>query len=153
MNTNSSKNSRSSCFLFELCAREAMSLGAIGHGDKELFSSREGSFFLKRSSEGFFLKNDAKMEPQMASKRSQNLIKNELAPLDLQETRFRMERLPKITKIRGADKYNKQQKMCRNEANIHEKSVLELNKKRCLKTELNKNEKFSKKNSKMDQKK
>ena len=55
----------------------------------------------------------------MASKISQNLIKNELetkstknaenmlnlTPLDLQETRFRMERLPKTTKIRGADKY------------------------------------------------
>ena len=54
----------------------------------------------------------------MASKRSQKLIKNELEtkstkhvenvlnliPLDLQETRFRMERLSKITKIRGADK-------------------------------------------------
>ena len=60
----------------------------------------------------------------MASKRSQNLIKNELEtkstkhvenvpnliPLDLQETRFRMERLSKITKTRGADKYNKIQK-------------------------------------------
>ena len=59
------------------------------------------------------------MEPQMASKRSQNPIKNELetkstkhvenvlnlTPLDLQETRFRMEGLSKITKIRGADKY------------------------------------------------
>ena len=55
----------------------------------------------------------------MASKRSQNLIKNELetkstkhvenvinlTPLDLQETRFRIERLPKITKTRGVDKY------------------------------------------------
>ena len=55
------------------------------------------------------------MEPQMASKNLQNLIKNELeakAPkhsenvlnwirLDLQETRFRMGRLSKITKIKG----------------------------------------------------
>ena len=54
----------------------------------------------------------------MALKRSQNLIKNELetkstkhvenvlilTPLDLQETRFRMEGLSKITKTRGADK-------------------------------------------------
>ena len=58
------------------------------------------------------------MDSQMASKNSQNLIKNELGtkstkhvenvlnltPLDLQETRFRMEGLPKITKTRGADK-------------------------------------------------
>ena len=57
----------------------------------------------------------------MASKRSQNLIKNELetkstkhvenvlnlTPLDLQETRFRVEGLSKTTKTRGADKYNK----------------------------------------------
>ena len=59
------------------------------------------------------------MEPQMASKRSQNPIKNELETkstthvenvlnltfLDLQETRFRMEGLSKITKTRGADNY------------------------------------------------
>ena len=64
------------------------------------------------------------MEPQMASKRSQNLIKNELetkstkhvenvlnlTPLDLQETRFRMEGLSKISKTRSADKYKKIQK-------------------------------------------
>ena len=57
----------------------------------------------------------------MASKISQNLIKNKLEtqstkhvehvlnliPLDLQETRFRMEELSKITKTRGADKYKK----------------------------------------------
>ena len=57
----------------------------------------------------------------MASKNSQNLIKNELGtkstkhvenvlnliPLDLQETRFRIEQLPKITKARGADKNKK----------------------------------------------
>ena len=101
----------------EKCAREAASLGAIGHRDSSPFSSG-GSLFLKRFSEWFFLKNDAKMEPQMASKRSQHLIKNELetkstkhvenvinlTPLDLQETRFRMEGLSKITKTRGADK-------------------------------------------------
>ena len=54
----------------------------------------------------------------MASKRLQTLIKNELETkstkhvenvltlmrLDLQETRFRMEGLSKITKTRGADK-------------------------------------------------
>ena len=58
---------------------------------------------------------------QMASKRSQILIKNELEtkstknaenvlnliPLDLQETRFRMEWLSKITKTRGANKFKK----------------------------------------------
>ena len=58
------------------------------------------------------------MEPQL-QKKKQNLIKNELEtqstkhvenalnllPLDLQETRFRMEWLSKITKTRGADKY------------------------------------------------
>ena len=64
------------------------------------------------------------MEPHMASNKSQNPIKNELetkstkhvenvlnlTPLDLQETRFRMERLSKTTKARGADKSNKIQK-------------------------------------------
>ena len=62
----------------------------------------------------------------MASKRSQNLIKNELEtkstkhvenvlnliPLDLQETRFRMEWLSKITKTRGADKYKQISNKC-----------------------------------------
>ena len=62
----------------------------------------------------------------MASKKSQNLIKNELEtkstkhvgnvpnlrPSDLQETRFRMEWLSKITKTRGADKSKKIQKQC-----------------------------------------
>ena len=75
--------------------------------------------FLKRFSEGFFSEKLCQMEPQMASKISQNLIKNELEtkstknagnmlnfiPLDLQETRFRMERLSKIMKTRSADKY------------------------------------------------
>ena len=64
------------------------------------------------------------MEPQMVLKRSQDLIKNELetkstkhvenvlnlTPLDLQETRFRVEGLSKTTKARGADKSNKIQK-------------------------------------------
>ena len=62
----------------------------------------------------------------MASKRSRNLIKNELetkstknaenvlnlTPLDLQETRFRMEGLSKITKTRGAHKYKQISKNC-----------------------------------------
>ena len=80
----------------------------------------------------------------MASKISQNLIKNEfeskstkhvenvlnLTPLDLQETRFRVEGLSKTIKARGADKSKKIQKQwCRNEAKFHEKSASELNKK------------------------
>ena len=62
----------------------------------------------------------------MASKISQNLINNELEtkstkhaenvpnsiPLDLQETRFRMEWLSKITKTRGVDKYKQISKNC-----------------------------------------
>jgi hypothetical protein len=109
-------------------------------------------FFLKRFSEWFVSQKWCQMEPQMASKNSQNLIKNELEtkpakhvenvlnliPLDLQETRFRIEKLAKITKTRGADKSNKIQNMCRNGLKIHENSASELNKKRCLKTELNK---------------
>ena len=68
------------------------------------------------------------MESQMASTITQNLIKNELEtkstkhvenvlnvrPSDLQETRFRMEWLSKITKTRGADKYKKILTNCRN---------------------------------------
>ena len=74
---------------------------------------------MKRFSEGFVSEKWCQMEPQMASKISQNLIKNELetkstknaenvlnlTPLDLQETGFRMEWLPKIIKTRGANKY------------------------------------------------
>ena len=65
------------------------------------------------------------MEPQMESNNSPNLIKNELEtkstkyvenafnliPLDLQETRFRMDGLSKITKTSRVDKYKKYQKM------------------------------------------
>ena len=61
----------------------------------------------------------------MASTNSPNLIRNELEPkstkyvenvfnlipLDLQETRFRIERLSKITKTSRVDKYKKYQKM------------------------------------------
>ena len=85
-----------------------------------------GPLFLKRFSEGFFSQKWCQMEPKMASKRSRNLTKNELEtkstknaenvlnllPLDLQETRFRMEGLSKITKTRGADKYKKISKNC-----------------------------------------
>ena len=73
----------------------------------------------------------------------------DLIPLDLQETRFRMDWLQKITKIRSADKYMKYLKICRNEVNIHEKTVPELNKKRFLKTEPNKQNKNSKNHSQM----
>ena len=76
---------------------------------------------MKRFPEGFFSEKLCQMEAHIASKRSQNLIKNELETKstkhvgnvlnlilsDLQETRFRMERLSKITKTRGADKYKK----------------------------------------------
>ena len=74
---------------------------------------------MKRFPEAFFSEKLCQMEPQMASKRSQNPIKYELetkstkhvenvlnlTPSDLQETRFRMEWLSKITKTRGADNY------------------------------------------------
>ena len=76
---------------------------------------------LKRISERFFSQKWCQMEPQMVSTRSQNLRKNELEtkstkhvenvlnliPLDLQETRFRVEGLSKTTKTRGADKSKK----------------------------------------------
>ena len=85
----------------------------------------EVPFFLKRFPEGFFSEKWCQMEPQMASKKSQNPIRNELEtkstkhvehvlnliPLDLQETRFRMEWLSKITKTRGADKSKKYNQM------------------------------------------
>ena len=108
--------------MFKLGAREEASLGAIGHEDSHPFSSKGASFF-EAIVEAFFRKW-CQMESQMASKMLQNLIKNELEtkstkhvehvlnliPLDLQETRFRMEKLPKITKIRGADKCQKNNK-------------------------------------------
>ena len=58
-----------------------------------------------------------------------------------------MEWLQTITKTRGADKYNKNKKtktQCQNTANNHDKSVPELNKKRCLKTEPQKSTRGSK---------
>ena len=80
-----------------------------------------GPLFLTRFLDPFFSQKLCQMEPQITSKRSQNPIKNELetkstkhvenilnlTSLDLQETRFRMEELSKITKTRHADKYNK----------------------------------------------
>ena len=77
-----------------------------------------GPLFLKRFLEGFFSQKLCQMELEMAAKRSRNLTKNELEtkstknaenvlnliPLDLQETRFRMEWLSTITETGGADK-------------------------------------------------
>ena len=70
----------------------------------------------------------------MASKMSQNPTKNELEtkstkhvenvlnliPLDLQETRFRMEWLSKITKTRGAQQHKK---ISRNDVEMKPKSM------------------------------
>ena len=81
---------------------------------------------MKRFSGWLFFQKWCQMEPKLASKMSQNLIKNELEtkstkhvgnvpnlrPSGLQETRFRMERLSKITKTRGADKYKTISKNC-----------------------------------------
>ena len=85
-----------------------------------------GLLFFERFPVPFFSGKWCQMEPQMASKTSQNLIKIELEtkatkhvknvlnliPLDLQETRFRMEGLSKITKTRGADKSKTMPKYC-----------------------------------------
>ena len=74
---------------------------------------------MKRLSNALVSQKWCQMKLQMASTNAQNLRKNELdtkstkhvenvvnlIPLDLQETRFRMEWLSKITKTRGADKY------------------------------------------------
>ena len=54
------------------------------------------------------LKNVTKSEKKneletKSTKNAENVLN--LLPLDLQETRFRMEGLSKITKTRGADKY------------------------------------------------
>ena len=95
----------------------------------------------------------------MASKKSQNLLKNELEtkstkhvenvlnliPLDLQETRFRMEGLSKITKTRDADKYNKiQQNSVEMESKSMKNRRQNSTKKQCLKIELKKQKKSQK---------
>ena len=81
----------------------------------------------KSSKSGFYSQPKMMLEnkAQTIGKNTQNLkIKNELEtkstkhvenvpnliPLDLQETRFRMEKLSIITKTRGVDKYKKLQK-------------------------------------------
>ena len=124
MDTNSNNILSSNyCFLFEKCAREGGCQGAPGHGHSHLFETR-GHLFLKRFSEGFFPRTWCQMEHKMASKIKENLKKNRLGtkprkhvenllkliPLDLQETRFRMKWLSKITKTRGADKSKKKNK-------------------------------------------
>ena len=107
------------------------------------------------------------MEPKIASKMSRNLIKNELEtkstknaenvlnliPLDLQETRFRMERLSKITKTRGADKSKKIQKIVSKWSQHPWKIGLRIQQKTKLKNRASKIEKYSKHDSKMAPKK
>ena len=88
MDTSSSNNSSSSYwFLFELCAREAASLGAIGHGDSPWFSTRVSPFFEAISGTVFFwkmvpngisndLRNVTKSDKKRHLKRSpQNMLK------------------------------------------------------------------------------
>ena len=87
------------------------------------------------------LKNVTKSETKTtletkSTKHVENVLN--LIPLDLQETRFRMDLLQTSTKIRGADKYKKYQKYLDVKLKSLKKSVPELNKKQCLKTEPNK---------------
>ena len=57
MDTNSNNISSSNyCFLFEKCAREAASLGAIGHDGSHSFSNRTTPFFLTIFGTVFFWK-------------------------------------------------------------------------------------------------
>ena len=101
---------------------------------------------------------------QIASKMSQNLIKNELEtkstkhvenvlnliPLDLQEPRFQIKWLPKITKTRGADKYKQ---ISKNGVEIRPKSMKSRSqnstKKTMLKNRYPKIKKYSKNNFKI----
>ena len=53
-------------------------------------------------------KSDKNELETKSTKHVENVLN--LTPLDLQETRFRMEGLSKTTKIRGADKYENIQK-------------------------------------------
>ena len=66
-----------------------------------------------------------------------------LRPSDLQETLFRMEGLPRITKTRGADKYNIISKHC---VDMKQQSMKDRSrnttKKRCLKTEPHKSKQY-----------
>ena len=76
MDTNSSNNSSSNyCFLFELCAREAASLGVTGHAGSGDFSSR-GTLFLKLFPERFFSENCAN-GAQDGLDMQNNLVKND----------------------------------------------------------------------------
>ena len=103
------------------------------------------------------------MEPQMASKRSQNPIKNELetkstkhvenvlnlTPLDLQETRFRMEELSKITKTRGGGKSKTIQQNVSKWSQNSWKIEPRTQQKTMLKNRTQKTKKISKNDSKM----
>ena len=60
-------------FLFELCAREAASLGATGHEDSVKFSTLGSPIDFRT----LFYQKLCEMEPQMASKMLQNPIKND----------------------------------------------------------------------------
>ena len=99
----------------------------------------------------------------MASKRSQNLIKNELETkstkhvehvlilisLELQETRFRMEGLSKITKTRGADKSKQIQKNCVEMKPKSMKNRPQNSTKKMLKNRAQKEQKITKSDSEM----
>ena len=103
------------------CLRSAHARRAVREPGAMVIVSRlrqGGTFFLERFSERFFSQSWCQMEAQMASKIKENRQKNRLGtkptkhvenvlilkPSDMQETRFRMEGLSKITKTRGADK-------------------------------------------------
>ena len=60
-------------FLFEKCAREAASLGGIGHGGRDYFSSGRVSFFEAISGMVFF----SKMVPNGASNGFKKLTKSD----------------------------------------------------------------------------
>ena len=127
MDTNSSNNSSSSyCFLFELCARKPASLGAIGHGDNggvfnlgsPIFETIFGAFFFSENgakwSPGWLQKCNKICKTTILETKPTKHVENMLNLISsyLQETRFRIERLPRITKTRGADKYKKRLMKC-----------------------------------------
>ena len=121
MDTNSNNISSSNyCFLFEKCAREGGCQGAPGHGHRDSFESRRHPFlgaifgtvfFSKLVSNGTLniLRNQRKSKKNTLGTKPTKHVENVqiVKPSDLQETRFRMEWLSKITKTRGADKYTK----------------------------------------------
>ena len=128
MDTNSSNNSSSSyCFLLELCAREAASLGAIGHGDSVGFSTLGSPIveaIFKESVFSNMVSNGASNDFKNGTKSDKQHVENvpNWIPLDLQET------------TRGADKYKQISKHC---VEMKPKSMKNRprNSKRCLKTD------------------